>query len=107
MKKQIVITVVLMVFVVLLVTRVPCQASQQSWACANDDETNGVYRVCNYFPLDPGNQWLYTTGDYFISDDIRKCSSGYSGILYETTTFEYSSYVQNGSRGFLVCRLSV
>jgi hypothetical protein len=101
MKKQIVITVVLMVFFVLIVTRVPCQASQQSWACANDDEANDIYRVCNYFPLDPGNQWLYTTGDYFISDDTRKCSSGYSGILYATTLYEFSSYVQNESHGFL------
>ncbi len=101
MKKQIVITVVLMVFVFLLVTSVPCQANQQSWACANDDEANGVYRICNYFPLDPGNQWQYTTGDFFISDETRKCASGYSGILFETTAFKYSPYMQNESRGLL------
>jgi len=101
MKKQTVLTVVLLVFSFLLIIMGPCQANQKSWACANDDEANGIYRVCNYFPLDPSNQWLYTTGDYFISDDTRKCSSGYSGILYATTLYEYSSYVQNGSHGFL------
>ena len=61
---------------------------------------NGVYRVCNYFPLDLNNQWQYTTGDYFIQDDTRRCSSGYKGILYATTLYKYSSYVQNGSHGF-------
>jgi hypothetical protein len=101
MKKQTVLTVILLVFSFLLITMGPCQANQKSWGCANDDEVNDIYRVCNYFPLDPTNQWLYTTGDYFISDDTRKCSSGYSGILYATTLYEYSSYVQNGSRGFL------
>ncbi|MEW6584347.1 MAG: choice-of-anchor D domain-containing protein [Nitrospirota bacterium] len=34
-------------------------------------------------------------------NDIYTCSSGYSGILYETTTFEYNSYIQNGEDGLL------
>jgi len=101
MKKYTAVTVALMILSFLLITKVPCQAAQSSFACANDDEVEGVYRVCNYFPLNPGNEWQYTTGDYVISEDTRKCSSGYSGILYETTTFEYSSYIQNESRGLL------
>jgi hypothetical protein len=100
MKKAMLLSLGL-VFSLLLIITVPCQGSQASWACANDDEINGIYRVCNYFPLDPPNQWQYTTGEYFISNDIHKCSSGYSGILYATSTFEYSSYLQNQSRGFM------
>lgn len=71
------------------------------WACRDDDEANGIYRICNYFPLDLGNQWNYTTGNYFISNDTRTCASGYSGILYETNTYEYSPYIQNGGHGLL------
>ena len=74
----------------------PCQ-----WKCLDDDVNHGIYRICNYFPLNPGNQWNYTTGDYFISDDTRTCASGYSGILYGTNTYEYSSYMQNAENGLL------
>jgi hypothetical protein len=76
MKKQTVVTVVLTIVSFLLITKVPCQAAQSSWACANDDEVEGVYRVCNYYPFDPNNQWQYTTGSYFVSNEIRKCASG-------------------------------
>ncbi|MCU0917880.1 MAG: hypothetical protein MUC88_25450, partial [Planctomycetes bacterium] len=32
--------------------------------CPDDDPADGIYRICNYWPLHPGNQWIYTTGDY-------------------------------------------
>lgn len=102
MKKQDTAIVSLIVFcLIVLLTGVPCQAGQQSWGCPNDDEVNGTYRICNYFPLDPGNQWLYTTGNYYVVNDIHKCSSGYSGILFATDTFDYDSYIQNQSLGFV------
>jgi len=71
------------------------------WDCQDDDVANGIYRICNYFPLDPNNEWNYTTGGRFISDDTRTCNSGYSGILYKTNTYEFSLYIQNGGYGFL------
>jgi glutaredoxin len=72
-----------------------------SWECLDDDETNGICRICNYFPLDPNNQWIYTTGNRFILDDVKTCNSGVSGILYATNTYEYSMYIQNKERGLL------
>jgi hypothetical protein len=101
MKKQISGTAVLVAVSFLLSAWFPCQAVQKTWVCANDDETKGIYRICNYFPLDPNNQWQYTTGDRFILNDTRKCSSGYSGILYKTTLYEFSSYMQNAAQGLL------
>ncbi len=71
------------------------------WDCQDDDVANGIYRICNYFPLDPNNKWNYTTGNRFISDDTRTCNSGYSGILYGTNKYEFSVYIQNGGYGFL------
>lgn len=71
------------------------------WSCQADDEANGIYHVCNYFPLSPNNQWNYTTGDRFIADDWRTSSAGYTGILYGTTVYEFSNYVQNRENGLL------
>jgi hypothetical protein len=72
-----------------------------SWKCLDDDVNFGIYHICNYFPLNVGNQWNYTTGDYSVVNDMRTCESGYSGILYETNTYEYSSYIQNAENGLL------
>ncbi len=72
-----------------------------TWACPKDDVANGIYWLCNYFPLNPNDQWQYTTGNRFVVNDIRICSSGYSGILHETTSYEYSSYMQNRENGLL------
>ena len=74
---------------------------QVGWQCQDDDEASGIYRICNYWPLNPGNQWIYTTGDRFIVNEIRTCSSGYSGIRYGTTAYEYEPFMQNGEYGFL------
>jgi len=76
-----------------------------TWKCQDDDADNGIYRICNYFPLNPGNSWEYkiglSTGDRFIANDTMTCSSGYSGILYATNTYEFDSYLQNGEDGLL------
>jgi hypothetical protein len=74
---------------------------KSNWECQDDDVGNGIYRVCNYFPLDPNNRWKYTTGSRFILDNTQMCTSGYPGILFGTNDYEYSSYVQNGEHGFL------
>jgi len=99
MKKIAVIAIVIATF--LFIALLPCQAQQVPWVCPNDDEVNGLYWICNYFPLNPNTQWQYTTGEYHIVNSIRTCSSGYSGILYATDTYEYSPYMQNGEHGLL------
>ncbi|GEM_PF-5829086 len=83
----------------LLVMEVQAQA--QAWVCQDDNKALGIYRICNYFPLNAGNRWKYTTGDYFVLADSRKCLSGYTGILFGSNTYEYSSYIQNGKNGLL------
>jgi hypothetical protein len=100
MKKEISIIGMIAILSFLLIT-LPCKAEAAPWTCPSDDEANGIYWICNYFPLIPENQWQYTTGEYHIEDDVRTCSSGYSGILLDTDTYEYSSYLQNGIDGLL------
>jgi hypothetical protein len=73
----------------------------QAWVCPDDNEALGIYRICNYFPLDAGNKWKYTTGDRFVLANEQKCTSGYKGILYGSNTYEYSPYIQNGQYGLL------
>ncbi len=99
MKKIALIAIVIATF--LFIACLPCQAQQVPWVCPNDDEVNGLYWICNYFPLNPNTQWQYTTGEYHVVNSIRTCSSGYSGILYATDTYEYSPYMQNGEHGLL------
>lgn len=71
-----------------------------NWVCENDDVSKGIYRICNYFPLIKGNQWLYSTGDRLIKES-KTCSSGYSGVRYSTTTYEYDSFMQNTEIGLM------
>ena len=99
--KKVALIAVIAVFSFLSITWLPCQADQGPWVCPNDDEANGVYWICNYFPLNPNNQWQYTTGEYHIVNGVHTCSSGYSGILYKTTSYELSPYMQNGENGLL------
>lgn len=73
----------------------------QDWSCKDDNETTGVYRVCNYFPLTLGNQWIYTTGDRTIQGPKQTCSTGYSGVRYGTTTYEYEGIWQNEKNGLM------
>jgi hypothetical protein len=72
-----------------------------NWECPDDDVANNIYRVCNYFPLDPNNRWKYTTGNRFILDNTQTCTSGYSGILYGSNDYEFDSYIQNCEHGLL------
>lgn len=100
MKKESFIAACSCIVFFLFCPGLPCQA-KQPWVCPDDDPVNGVYWACNYFPLDPGNQWQYTTGEFHIADDIQKCLSGYSGILYATDTYKFSPYMQNSQNGLL------
>lgn len=70
------------------------------WACEDDDPSQGIYRICNYFPLTEGNQWSYTTGDRLIKES-KTCSSGYSGVRYSSTVYEYDTFIQNAKYGFM------
>lgn len=70
-------------------------------ACSDDDVQNGIYRICNYFPLAAGNSWRYTTGNYTIMNETRTCASGYSGIRYGTTTYEYDDFIAVSEEGFM------
>jgi hypothetical protein len=101
MKKQSLIILCLAIAWAFFNPCLPCQAQQELWVCPDDDAVNGVYWTCNYFPLNPGNRWQYTTGEYHVVNDIRQCASGYYGILYETAVYEFSSYIQNGKDGFV------
>lgn len=76
---------------------------EQGWQCQDDDEINGIYRICNYFPLNLGNRWIYTTGDRTILNIKQTCSSGCAGIKYGTTTYEYEPIIQNGEAGLVLC----
>jgi hypothetical protein len=78
-----------------------CVNNDNEAMCKDDNEALGIYRICNYFPLDAGNKWKYTTGDRFVLDNKQKCSSGYTGILYGSNTYQYSPYMQNGKNGLL------
>lgn len=74
----------------------------RGWQCQDDDETNGIYRVCNYFPLNAGNRWIYTTGDYTVVNMRKTCSSGYSGIKYGSTTYTFEPILQNSEYGLMM-----
>jgi len=69
------------------------------WHCQDDDVDGGIFRICNYWPLEAGNQWLYTTGNYFILNQTGICTSGYSGIRLGTTTYEFEPFIQNKDLG--------
>lgn len=71
-----------------------------NWVCEDDDVSEGIYRICNYFPLINGNQWLYSTGDRLIKES-KTCASGYSGVRYSTTAYEYDSFMQNSENGLM------
>lgn len=72
------------------------------WKCQDDDVTNGIYRICNYFPLDAGNQWIYSTGDRTIVNEAYISSSGHRGIRYGTIAYEYDMFIENSMDGLLV-----
>ena len=70
------------------------------WKCQDDDEENGIYRICNYFPINPGNTWKFTTGDRIILNEERECN-GYSGLRFGTSSYEYSLFLQNAEDGLI------
>ena len=72
------------------------------WNCQDDDEANGIYRICNYLPLNPGNQWVYTTGNRIVLNETYISSNGCSGIRFGSTTYEFDMFMQNGDKGLLV-----
>jgi hypothetical protein len=70
----------------------PCQ-------CFDDDPINGIYRICNYLPLKPGNQWIYTTGDYTVLNETYMSSYGWSAVRLGARTYEYDMFLQNCENG--------
>lgn len=76
--------------------------STECWTCQDDDVVSGIYRICNYWPLNRGNQWIYTTGDRVVLNETRTCLSGCSGIRYGTTQYEYENFMENGESGLVI-----
>ena len=81
-----------------VVSGITCESE---WCCQPDDEANGIYHICNYFPLDGGNFWRYNTGSRVIISEQKDCN-GNIGIQYGTSTYEYSLFMDNGENGLLM-----
>ncbi len=74
---------------------------EEGWHCQDDDLVNGIYRVCNYFPLTPGNQWNYTTGNRVTLATNQTCSTGMSGVNLSTSGYEFEMIIQNKEQGLI------
>ncbi len=72
-----------------------------NWVCEDDDITNGIYRICNYFPIKSGNRWEYTTGERYFTDEKHTISSGHTGQLFSTDTYEYKMFINNSESGLI------
>ncbi len=70
-----------------------------TWVCEDDDITNGIYRICNYFPIKSGYRWEYTTGERYITNEKHTHPAGYTGQLYATDTYEYAMFMSNSKSG--------
>jgi hypothetical protein len=70
--------------------------------CKEDDEVNGIYRICNYLPWSHGNYWRFTTGDRIIMNEKRTCASGYSGTRYGTTSYEFEPIMEVNENGWIM-----
>jgi len=75
---------------------------QYGWQCQDDDNTNGVYRICNYLPLNPGNQWIYSTGDRTVLNETYTTSTGHCGIRFGTIAYESDMFIENAGDGLLI-----
>lgn len=73
--------------------------AEEGWSCQDDDLTEGIYRTCNYAPLEPGNYWKYTTGDRVTLESDTTCTSGLSGVSFATSSFGYELIVENKEWG--------
>ena len=74
----------------------------KQWVCKADDENEGIYRVCNYFPLEYGNNWKYTTGERTIAESGTCASTGCKGVRYDATnSYEFEPFIQNEKNGFM------
>jgi hypothetical protein len=51
--------------------------------------------------LHPGNQWIYTTGDYTVLNETYMSSSGWSGVRLGTRTYEYDMFIGYGENGLV------
>jgi len=77
----------------------PCIGACQ---CQDDDLLSGIYRICNYLPLNPGNQWIYTTGDYTVLNETYMSSYGWSAVRLATRTYEFDVFTQNCENGLAI-----
>lgn len=71
----------------------------EGWYCQDDDTVNNIYRTCNYFPLELGNRWEFTTGSRLSLNSEQSCSTGLTGIRYGTNGYEYEPIMQNKELG--------
>ena len=70
--------------------------------CQDDDTVNNIYRTCNYFPLEKGNRWEFTTGSRLSLHSEQSCSTGLTGIRYGTNGYEYEPIMQNKELGLAI-----
>ena len=77
-------------------------AMNPQFLCRGDDENAGIYRICNCFPLSPGNLWTYTTGDRFIQSETYTNASGLTGIRFASNVYEYEPFLAHTENGLEV-----
>ena len=74
----------------------------ESCQCEDDDLDNGIYRICNYLPLEPGNRWVYTNGDRTFLNETFTSGSGLTGVRFGTTTHEFEVFLHNCQEGLVM-----
>lgn len=77
--------------------------------CEDDDLQRGIYRGCNYFPLQTGNTWFYEAGDFVktvtVSSDSHSfgtCTGKRISYMGEPCT-EDDYFLTYSSRGLEFC----
>jgi len=52
------------------------KAGKNTTTCQDDDTAQGIYRGCNYFPLDTGNMWNFNEITFTVSGATHTFSGG-------------------------------
>lgn len=67
-------------------------------------QTNTLYHVSEYFPVQAGNRWVYTTGERYFTDETFTNDQGQTGLLYATDTYEYPLFMMINSGGTVLAQ---
>ena len=60
-----------------------------------------TYKISEYFPIETGYKWEYTTGERYFTNETYINTSGYTGQLYNTDTYEYAPFMNNSGNGLM------